>query len=324
MSKFKRTDVYKLVNDSILQALEQGQAIWHKPFKDGKRNFPLRGSTLTSYNGFNVFWLNWIRQVMGYESNVWMTFNQAKKLGGNVIKGQKANNKLKSGSTLRQFVIYWNWLERPAKDEDGQPMTDEDGKTVIETIPILKHHTVFNLDQIENIDKAKYETADDESDFNNIIACDEFVKLYDDRPSIRHTEQGRAYYSPSEDYVHMPKPELFDTSEHYYTTLFHELAHSTGHKDRLNRKSINTLSSFGDHNYSYEELVAETSAAYISHMTGINNDDIVKNSHAYLKGWHKQLKDPKNKKWIVNAFSQAEKAVKYMAGVKEFNELTAS
>ena len=93
--------------------------------------------------------------------------------------------------------------------------------------------------------------------------------------------------------------------------MFHELIHSTGHKDRLNREKIIKLSSFGNENYSKEELVAEIGSAYFCGISGIDNRT-VKNSIAYIKGWLKVLKN--DKKFLISAGSKSQKAVEYILG----------
>jgi antirestriction protein ArdC len=102
---------------------------------------------------------------------------------------------------------------------------------------------------------------------------------------------------------------LFVRAEEYYSTLFHELTHSTGHATRLNRPTLTDLCPFGSTNYSREELVAEMGAAYLCSLTGIVNATI-DNSAAYIQGWLRRLRsDPKV---LVQAAAQAQKAVDYL------------
>ena len=131
-------------------------------------------------------------------------------------------------------------------------------------------------------------------------------------PEVIH-QGGRACYSPGLDRVTMPKPELFDKPELYYSTLFHELAHSTGHRSRLDRNTIGRLAAFGSHNYSKEELVAEMGAAFLAGHCGISPATI-DNSAAYLDGWLHVLKQPKNRKLLVHAAAAAQKAADYILG----------
>ena len=131
-------------------------------------------------------------------------------------------------------------------------------------------------------------------------------------PEITHQSQP-ACYSPLLDVVNMPRPESFDTPENYYSTLFHELTHSTGHESRLNRKGITDPVRFGSHSYSKEELIAEMGSAFLSGHCGIE-DRILDNSAAYINGWLGRLRnDPK---LVVMAAAKAQKSSDYIQGVK--------
>ncbi len=107
----------------------------------------------------------------------------------------------------------------------------------------------------------------------------------------------------------MPNPKSFVSSEAYFSTLYHEAIHATGHRKRLNRHEKFSNLNFGSKDYSQEELVAEMGAAYLCGICGIENA-IIDNSAAYLQGWLKKLKS--DKKFIVSASSLAQKAVDYI------------
>ena len=117
----------------------------------------------------------------------------------------------------------------------------------------------------------------------------------------------RAFYSPSEDSVTVPAMEQYDIVEEYYSTLFHETTHSTGHASRLNR---DMTGHFGSDSYSKEELVAELGAAFLVQKCGMDSAKAFKNSVAYIQSWSKKFKE--DKKLIVSAASKAEKAVKFI------------
>ena len=107
----------------------------------------------------------------------------------------------------------------------------------------------------------------------------------------------------------MPRPEAFESSEEHYSTLFHELVHSTGHPCRLDRRTIKDIAPFGSANYSREELIAEMGAAFLCGTAGIGNVTI-ENSAAYIKGWLKVLEN--DNKMVVLAASQAQKAAEFI------------
>jgi antirestriction protein ArdC len=109
----------------------------------------------------------------------------------------------------------------------------------------------------------------------------------------------------------MPKRHLFQSAEAYFSTLFHEMTHSTGHEKRLNRPTLTDLCPFGSTNYSLEELVAEMGAAFLCGLTGVENNTI-DNSAAYLKGWLGKLKN--DTKLLIQAAANAQRAVDYITG----------
>ena len=110
----------------------------------------------------------------------------------------------------------------------------------------------------------------------------------------------------------MPMLETFIDADSYYKTLFHELAHSTGHKSRLNRKSMTEISFWGDNSYAKEELVAEISSWYLVGLLGLNPKDGGGNSQAYIKGWCKNLSDKPQE--CVYAMQQATKCSTLILG----------
>jgi hypothetical protein len=132
------------------------------------------------------------------------------------------------------------------------------------------------------------------------------------RPAIEH-EGGRACYSPSLDKITMPESKFFESGEAYYSTLFHELTHATGHLSRLNRKEISGVISFGSDPYSREELVAEMGAAFLSGFCEIENATINR-SASYIQNWLERLKD--DRKLVVQAAAQAQKSCDYILDVK--------
>jgi antirestriction protein ArdC len=119
----------------------------------------------------------------------------------------------------------------------------------------------------------------------------------------------RAYYRPSTDSVHMPVRSRFVDAPHYYSTLFHELIHSTGHESLLNRTFGNR---FGDELYSKEELVAEMGAAFLCAIAGIVNERTDRNTTAYIQNWIEELE--KDNRLIVHAAANAQRAVDLILG----------
>ncbi|QDT37680.1 ArdC family protein [Stratiformator vulcanicus] len=278
-------DVYQLITDRIIELLEQGTVPWHKPWRSAE-HAPQNLISRKAYRGINAFLLG----CLGYESPYWLTFKQAKQLGGVVRKGEKSVP-----------VVFWKWLEK------RDPQTDE-----IERLPLLKYYRVFHVTQCD-LPGAKVPVVEEpeEAEFEPILACEQVVENMPNAPKIE-IGGGRACYAPKADVIKMPKCEVFETAEDYYATLFHELTHATGHTTRLDRDGVRELSPFGSASYSKEELVAEVGAAFLCGHCGIDTATI-ENTAAYVDGWLKKLRG--DKKLVVQAAAQAQKAADYVLGV---------
>lgn len=290
-----KLDVYQIVTDRILALLEQGTIPWQKPWGSAQGGIaPTNFVSKRPYRGMNVFLLS----CSGFGCPYWVSFKQAKELGGSIRKGEHGFP-----------VIFWQRKER--KDDDGN-LIYENGKPTF--YMVLRYYTVFNLEQTEGIKWEKPEPVS--GDFGTIAACERIVENMPQRPAIRHKGDG-AYYSPMLDLVNMPPRESFTSGEAYYSTLFHELVHATGHASRLNRKGVSNEveanRSFGSGDYGREELVAEMGAAFLCGASGIINQSI-NNSAAYLKSWIKTIKE--DNKIVVIAAAQAQKAADFILGTK--------
>lgn len=281
-----KVDAYERITNAMIALLEAGTVPWRKPWRGGAANAPKSLATGRNYRGINVFILHCAAMARGYRSPLWCTFNQAKKRGGSVMKGEKGTQ-----------VVLWRWIEK------------EDEKTgEKKRIPFLRVFTVFNLEQTEGVDVDAQVEPTEELDFVPVDAAEAIVEGMPSRPRI---ETGsRAAYSPTLDYVEMPAREDFVSVEEWYSTLFHELGHATGHESRLNRPEVaEGVSPFGSKDYSREELVAEMTAAFLCGEAGIDAP-VIENSAAYVAGWLKKLKE--DKKAVVIAAQRAQKAADYI------------
>lgn len=287
--------VYEQVNERIIALLEQGVSPWRKPWKSENGKIEVAKNLISKkpYRGCNFFIVN----SMGYSSPYWLTFNQAKQKGGNVKKGEKGT-----------LIVFWKTF--------SVSETNEKSETKNKDIPFLRTSYIFNVQQCENL-KVEEEPKIDLVDHNPIESCENALKKFPlGMPELRHV-QDRAFYSPSQDYINMPKMGLFESGQEYYHTLFHESIHATGHKSRLNRQTLTDIHYFGDANYSQEELVAEMGASYMSALCGIDNVTI-QNSASYLSNWIAAIR--KDNKLVLKAASQAQKAVDFLTGYQYTEE----
>ena len=292
-----KQDIYQQVTDRIVSQLEQGTVPWKSPYFS-KVGFPRNFSTSRPYQGINVFLLGSLR----YTSPYFLTFIQAKELGGHVRKGERGSLVVKYGTYTKQ-------------ENEAQTQGDESA----ETRRFLKAYTVFHASQIEGIEFPAPENLPELSITEKTARAREIVASMPNAPAIR---EGNAVpcYRPKTDSVHMPERGYFESEESYYSTLFHELAHSTGHASRLARASL--LENKGIEaegtarkTYAEEELVAEMGASFLNAHAGIMEDEI-SNSAAYLQSWIDALKGKDAKGWIIRAASQAQKAANYILNIQ--------
>lgn len=271
--------VYEIVTERILDYIQaNGVLPWRKPWHTST---PKNLVSKKAYRGVNVFLLG----MQKFTSSYFVTYKQAAAKGGQVRKGEKSTP-----------VIYFRMLDKG---------TDAKGRKQL--IPLLRYYNVFNVTQCDGITAPEEHTG---TIFEPIDACERIVDGWAGKPPIEHGG-GRACYSPSEDRISMPVRESFAKVEEYYSTLFHEMVHSTGHKDRLAREGITNPIKFASHNYSFEELVAECGAAFLCGHAGIV-DHTIDNSAAYIANWVSKLKS--EPRWIVDAAGKAAKASDLILG----------
>lgn len=275
----------KAVTERLIGMLESGTAPWQKPWDAGiaamnrPHNFNGR-----PYHGVNALML-WCTAIdKGYEDPRWLTFKQVNKLGGHVNKGEKA-----------QIVEYWQW-----EKEVENPETGEKEKVPLEH-PKVYRAAVFNADQCTGLPKLRREaqkwTPVERAE--NIIAANGVP--------VTHNTDGSAFYSPGGDFICLPPRESFATVDAYYSTLLHEVGHSTGHPTRLNREFGGQ---FGSEGYAREELRAELASTFLCGELGIATTGSDEQHAAYVKSWVSALKNDYNE--IFRAAADAEKICNYL------------
>ena len=299
--RMSTSDIMKRVTDLVVEALDKDICPWIKPWDDVGTS-PYNFESKHIYKGSNVWMLNAVQMSRGYKHNAWVTFNGAKKCGGAVKKGE-----------ISVPVVYWNFVKKEV---------EQDGVTVEKTIPFLKYFSVWNIEQcgieVETEELPQSEPLPSaEKVISNYVAREEGL-------TFDEVEGNRACYIPSSDKIIVPtmaqaiKKALDvgqtkkDGTQHHYSTCFHEMVHSTGHKSRLAREGIVATNYFGSHEYSKEELVAEMGSAVMCTKLGLSSERVMENTKAYCKSWASKLKSEPS--WIVWASSRSEKAVNYILG----------
>lgn len=289
-------DVYQIVTDRIVSQLEQGVIPWRMPWSGGF-NGAVSYTTGRPYSFLN--------QMLLGESGEYLTFNQVKALGGNIKKGAKS-----------RLVVFYKPLVLKSKDTGDSVSSDGKTDEHQRIIPMLRYYHVFHIKDTEGIE-SKLEQQE-ERHHDPIAEADSAADEYVSRNAplrLIITSSNNAFYSPSDDSVTVPELDQYDVKEEFYSTLFHELTHSTMTKERCDRKQPEGFSFFGSHEYSKEELVAEMGAAMSLKRLGIDCEKAFRNSVGYIQSWLKQLRN--DRKFVVWAAGKAEQAVKYMFNDKE-------
>lgn len=283
--------IYQRITDFVIDQLNKGVIVWRKGWNSGE--IPMNITTRQPYNGWNVFWLKFHAASNDYPHPYYLTFRQAQAAGGSIRKGERGTP-----------IVFWTKLTT-TQDYAEQPGEESTTRSRM----VLRQYTVFNIAQTEGIEFTLPEQT------VNIIPelerCEQVVVDMPAAPAI-FWKGDRAFYQCTTDTVTMPTRALFHSSEECYATLFHELAHSTGHPTRLNRTELVNHDGFGGENYSREELTAELAAAFLCGICGIEQK-IITNTVAYLQSWLHALKNDKT--LVLKAAGQAQKAVNHILGI---------
>ena len=290
--------VYEIVTEQIIQQLEtaiqQGTpAPWCKPWNSN--TVPINHISGKQYNGINLLLL--------LENDEYITWSQLCDL-----QKHRPELKLKKGSKSH-MVVYFSFKDSKKEIINADGQVEE--KQV--QIPFLRYYRVFSIRDIEGDLQPRRKMV--HYDHNPVEEAEKVCNDYINREGVtlKFADADRAFYSPASDTVQVPPAENFGNLAEYYSTLFHELTHSTGHSKRLNR--IKDTAFFGYTEYSKEELVAEVGANMVMSALGIENDAAHKNSLAYLQGWLQALKNDVT--MIVSACAKAQKASDLILGVSD-------
>lgn len=291
--KTTRPDIYTEVTSRILTHLEQGTVPWNSPHC-AKVGFPKNFQSGNEYQGVNVLLL----AMSGFTSPYFLTYLQAKTLGGQVRKGEKGSGIIKCGTYQK---------------ETGRQSSD--GKKETESRSFLKRFTVFNSSQIDDIEfpqisKPEFTPSQKVQEAKTIITA------MPNPPLIEEGKRTCTSYQVEKDLICIPDRAFFDSEERFYKSLFHEVIHSVGASKRLARPSLlknKGLTSSSEKIYAKEELVAEIGAAFLCAHAGIVINDH-ENSAAYIESWLKVFRKKDNSRLIFAAAREAYAATNYVLG----------
>ena len=299
-------EVVSTVVASILEAMEKGIIPWKKPWSSEGGFLPTSGATGRVYRGLNLLALMAVGMNREYQGTRWYTKNAISKLGGYV-------NKREDGKDPGVIITFVSTKKYDKEEQVQVPDPDNPDKTKTETRTITKKFAkmgldiVYNEDEIQGIELPQLVRKDPPaiSEVEGIV-----LDSYTDKPAIEYIPQDSAYWSPVEDVIRLPLRNQFNSTEEHLDTLFHELTHSTGHQNRLDRKDL--LDNYGVHKdvRAREELIAEIGSAILAQMMNVNTS--IENVAAYVQSWAEWLKGDPNA--LHEAASLASKAVEHILG----------
>ena len=283
-NKTIRADIFTEITNNIIESLELNDDVWQMPWAF---SLPIRSND-QYYQGINCLILSIKASKESHQFSKWLTFKQAKELGGNVKKGEKSTRIFYCSSII-------------IKDKEGNLQKEEEKE-----IFFRKQYAVFNISQIENLPAQFYQN--EKTNINKSINKHHEIELLLSNHNVNlvNHDQASAFYNHKEDLINLPNISKFESNEAYYATLLHELSHWTGHKDRLNRNLEHYHNS--KENRAKEELIAEIASMF---LTSHFNIKASKENHiSYLKSWVKILKE--DKKAIFEASSKAQKIFNFL------------
>jgi len=267
--------------DAIIEQIRQGTAPWQKPWAPGERVMPMNVDTDRSYRGGNSLHLAAVQQEHGYGDVRWGTYRQIQARGGQVRKGERGTRILSFQDRKRIAVT----------DAQGRPRRDSGGKRIYRyeklKTPFVRQYTVFNAEQADGLPARENPTPEP-----LWKAHQEAEKVMEDAGvPIRHVQGDRAYYHMKRDEIVLPERGQFPSANHYYQTALHEVGHSTGHPERMNRETLaqGIKSGFGSPDYAREELRAEICAMMTGERVGVGHDP--SRGAAYVEGWIQALEE---------------------------------
>ena len=289
---------YQEITNQVIAALEQGTVPWRSPVVTGQRPLAYNYVSQKQYRGINFFLLNFLRP---HVQGAFLTFKQAKNLGGKVRKGAKAQR------------VYF--FKRYYRDANGKGISEtaaqelKDRGVSVDCTPFLKSFPVFNVEDVEGIDFNLPEQAEVKTFAHDPVeTAEQFIAGIQNGPAIVTSTTSGNRYRTRQDTILMFPRDRYRTAADYYETLFHELTHATGHADRLAREGITEPCRLGSAKYAREELTAEMGSAFLCALNGIQPQ--IENSAAYIAHWLERLKNDQH--LVYKAAAQAQAAVDFL------------
>lgn len=297
-----QTEIQESITARIIDGLQNGLVPWRKPWKNDPNCGPAANVvSRRNYSGINPILLDLAAQVHGFESRYWATFDQWKNLGCQV---KKHPENVKPGQWGTSIIFF-----RQVK----KTKTDESGAEKIESFPLMRFYTVFNLDQVQgdNLDHLRPSTEPtnaipDFAEAERVIAATGAEIKYGGNRAVYIRPCGMYPRHTDGDFIRMPERHRFDSMHEFYATCYHECVHWS--ECRLGWEG----------SYALGELIAEMGACYLCAATNIPASDDLKNHTSYLASWLKELQN--DRKFIFKAAAQASKATDFILSFSRTKE----
>ena len=289
VKKAAKVPYHEQIANKLIEQLKAGTAPWQKPWQAGIPQLPHNPISGTRYRGSNAIWL----AMQCRDDPRWMTYKQANSIDAQVQKGQHGT-----------IVQYWKIFDKVDKtDSNGNKISGTDGKPIKVNVKLDKPRVfsavVFNAEQIDGLPELEVKQLPDWQRHERTEKI-----LQSSGVMIRHDQHDNAYYSPATDSIHLSAKSQFNSRDSYFSTVLHEICHSSGHSSRLNRDMTGR---FGDESYAKEELRAEIGSLMLGDELQVGHE--FGQHAAYVDHWVKVLQD--DPKEILRASRDAEK-------IKEF------
>jgi antirestriction protein ArdC len=333
----KQQEIIAKINEVIVEKLSKGVNPWKKPWSGycktlSPKDFAINYVSGEAYSGINQIVL---------EPGYYVSYKQALDLGGKPAQGKghmvvfssQCSKELeadKDAELLEKLEeAYAEALANGEAHEDrnftvryvlgGTYTRDHNTGKWTTYFWVLKEYYVWNIEDCAGI-RAITRNPRPRKVAELDKTAEEIIEDYAQRANLKVIREygDRAYYTSGRHEVHLPLPEQFKETGELYSTTFHELGHSTGHASLLNRPTLTGNDGFGGQVYSKEELVAEITAAYSVATLGIDTDDTLDNSVAYLKSWAEHIQNDKSlQRNIISATTEATKAFKLIFNIAQ-------
>ncbi len=304
MARPKNKDEYRAeLAEAFANVLEERGLEWRKEWHGSGGDAPHNGITKACYRGSNAFWLSLVSMMKGYTDPRWVTMIQIMDSDGRYHPNQKWHLKAGSKATYVEYWYPYDLRNKKALTWDQYKHELANGRGDSEFKLSTRYTAVFNACDIEGMPELP---AIEEND----ISQDELIAKLSSGMGVEILMDGgdRAYYSPSQDKIHLPTPDSFINDYAFNATALHELSHATGHPSRLNR---NMGGFFGGAEYAYEELIAEMCSCFM----GVNLNQTASAAHidnhkAYVQSWIQAVRD--KPETLIRAIKDAQSAASYM------------